>query len=73
MLLELGQRGLAEGLSGAVAEGHSQEAEGKKGVCIVSIYTYYIDRLQLFGFNESVVTGSRPSPQYRKLQHQLAR
>ena len=36
------------------------------------IYTYPIDRCQLFHFNGSVITDSRTSPQYRQLQRQLA-
>ncbi len=52
----------------------SQERKaGKQGVCIVSIYTHYVDMPQLFGFNESRECRFPPSPQYRKLQHQLAR
>ena len=46
---------------------------GKKGVCIVSIYTHYIDILQLLRFNGDVKTGALLPPAYRRLQRRLAR
>jgi len=38
----------------------------------VRIYTHLFDIWQLFRFNGFVKTSSRPSPQYRQLQRQLA-
>lgn len=72
--LESGQGGLAEGLGGAAAEGSQPGTKSGEKRCLRSKYMYsLIDSGQLFGFNGVVKTTSRPPPQYRQLQRQLAR